>query len=303
MSRKTINILAAIVLPAFVILAGSLYFSNSKKKVIDSSSSVIPDENNAGSKNLRSFFNNENDYDSAFSHAQNSEKMNVIAGMTSHHFLAKDLIARFYSGIANDSIRNVIIVGPDHRGVFGGSDADAFTTELEWDTPFGEIKSNKELIGEILKEDNVKMNDDVFKTEHSIYTEVPFVKKVFPQAGIIPLVVRNIRDYDRFMKIGQDIKRMSGGNALLVVSSDFSHEASMGEAKMNDDRSIAALKDLQLGNLDRMNCDCRACMAVMRGFLDGENVNFHLVENRNSSDFGSTDEKVTSYVSGYFLAE
>lgn len=301
MNRKTLNKLSAIALLALIILAGSLYFLKSEKEYVGLDLLSVSDgamEN----KNLKSFFGNIDDYELAFAHAQISEKTKVIAGITSHHFLAKDLIARFYFGIADD-IENIVLIGPDHYSALTLGGVNVVTTELAWDTPYGQLEPNKNWIRKILNgNSNIRINDNIFKMEHSIYTEAPFIKKAFPQAKIVPLIVKNTYDYDKFIKIGENLKKILRGKTLLVISSDFSHEATKDDAKRYDDQSIVALQDLKPDNLNKITCDCRACISVMLGFL-GENKKFHLVENKNSADFGSPDQKVTSYVSGYFLSD
>jgi len=295
MNRKTLNNLAVIALPVLIILAGSLYFLKSERGMFGSDNKGAVEN-----KNLKSFFGNTDDYELAFSQVRHSEKMKVIAGITSHHFLAKDLIANFYSGIASD-VKNIVLIGPDHYGVLISGGVDAVTTELTWDTPYGQLEPDKNRIRKILnRNSDIGINDDIFKMEHSIYTEVPFMKKIFPQVKIVPLVIKNTHDYDKFIKIGSNLRKTLKGKTLLVVSSDFSHEATEDDAKKYDDQSITVLRDLIPDNLNKVTCDCRACIAVMLGFL-GDNKKFHLVENKNSADFGSPDQKITSYVSGYFL--
>lgn len=288
---------------ALFILAGSFYFFNLKESKLDTKLTI--DKGEKKENNLRSFFNNKDEYEKTFADVVDVPKKNIIAGITAHHFLAKNLIAKFYAGIANDKIENIIVVGPDHFGSLSDNSTYAVLAEVFWDTPFGEIESNKEIIQEILESnDGIKINNDIFKIEHSIYTEVPFIKKVFPKARVIPVIVKNTYgNYEKFVKIGEKLRKISGQDTVMIVSSDFSHEVTVEEAKTQDDLSIINLQDFLFDNLDNISCDCRACMAVLMGFLGPNANNFYLVENKNSSNFGSPDEKVTSYISGYFLSD
>lgn len=301
MNKNNLIIFIVIMLLTLIISVSSFVSLSIKKEVPapEFFQLAINEEINENKK-LESFFGNIEDYEAAFASVQDSEKMQVIAGITSHHFLAKNLIARFYSGISGD-IENVFLIGPDHYNALNLEDIDVVTTKLIWNTPYGELESNKELIQNILsKNSNIKIDDDIFKMEHSIYTEVPFIKKAFPQAKIIPLIIKNTYDYNKFMKFGENLNKTSKGRTLMVVSSDFSHEATIDDAKKQDEQSRSILKDLKLNNLNEITCDCRSCMAVMLGFLE-KDKKFHFIENKNSADFGSPDETVTSYLNGYFL--
>lgn len=299
MSKIFFGIFVVIILPALVILAGS--FGLSKKEDAVSGQKPLVIKNDLEERQcLESFFGNINDYEKSFAGIQEHQKENIIAGITSHHFLAKKLIARFYSGISN-KVENVILIGPDHYNVLDSKNVDVVTTELTWNTPYGKIEANNLLIKDFLdKNSNIKISDNAFKMEHSIYIEVPFIKKVFPQAKIIPLIVKNTYDYYRFARLGESLSESVKENSLVIVSSDFSHGATVAETEKYDKQSIDALRNLKLENIDSINCDCRACLAIVFGFL-GDSNNFHLIENKNSSDFGGPDKTVTSYVSGYFL--
>lgn len=304
MNKQSKFIFTSTIILIVIVLAGGFYFFKFKNDTRAGTWDIVTaNEPKIKDKNLSSFFTNKSDYDFAFSNALNIEKKNVLAGIVSHHFLAKDLIARFFSGIENKDIDNIILIGPDHFNMLAGSKADAATTKLFWDTPYGQLDSNKEIQNKLLASNNIVENDSVFKSEHSIYILAPFIKKAFPEAKIIPLIVRGSSDYEKFIGIGNNIKNIAGDRTLLIVSSDFSHDVSSGEAEKNDLASIQSLKNLNEKNIDTVNSDCKACMAVLQGYVKDSQNKFYLNENKNSSDFGSQDKTVTSYVSGYYLRD
>ena len=281
-------------------LAGSFFFfsfygnySKTEEKVFKSKKET-----------LSSFFNSRKNYEEAFSSVGEIEKKEIEAGIISHHFLAKNLIAKFFSGIKNENIENVLLVGPDHFGAIKDNDVSAYTSNLIWTTPFGELQPNNNLIDGIINKTNVKINDLAFRQEHSIYVLVPFVKKFFPNAKIIPLILRNNNDLNNFNDFGIKLRDIVREKTLIIVSSDFSHNMSVDQAKNNDEKSIVNLKSLSPDTISKVTCDCNNCIATMLGFLGtGGKNNFYLVENKNSSDFGGGNTNVTSYVSGYYLTE
>ena len=291
-------------LPIFIVaVMSSFYFSRIDKKFLFKKSvfaeKVESSKNNK--KKLKSFFENIVDYENAFSKSCVLEKKKIFAGITSHHFLAKDFIANFYNGI-DDDVENIILIGPDHYNALKFIDADAVSTEYDWETPYGDLYSNQEQIQKILDNNkNIIITDEVFSNEHSIYTEIPFIKKVFPHAKIIPIVVKNVNEYDNFIKIGENLRSITQEKTIMIISSDFSHEATVSSAKKCDNKCVNVLWNLNKEYIDDLECDCRACMAIMLGFLGNES-NFYLVDNKNSADFGGLDDSVTSYINGYFLS-
>ncbi|OGC47630.1 AmmeMemoRadiSam system protein B [candidate division WWE3 bacterium RIFCSPHIGHO2_01_FULL_42_13] len=285
--RFTFTIIALLLLA--IVAAWILNFSTTEKDS-DPSSKDYP---------LSSFYENKEDYEVSFSKVSNLTKEQVLAGITSHHFLAKDLIANFFLGINPEGIENVFIVGPDHYSALNGSEIYAATTRLNWETPYGRYKPNARVISALLGIEGFGENDLVFRREHSIYTLVPFAKKAFPNAKIIPIVLKNSKDYQMFYDLGGRAFRK---NSLLIASIDFSHVATEETAYQNDLESIRALVSADLENLGSIEADCRQCVAFLYGFLSGTPSRFKLIENKDSSDYGSTEENnLTSYVSGYFV--
>ncbi|NTW14343.1 MAG: AmmeMemoRadiSam system protein B [Candidatus Moranbacteria bacterium] len=303
MSGRTVAFLIFfIALSTLVILAGGSYMP-SRKNMPVVTGPVTVFEGHENKTNLRSYFDEREAYETAFSSVANDGTTEVVAGIVPHHFLAKDLIARFYAGIADDSVERVIVIGPDHFNRLRNPRRDAVTTGRSWDTSFGTVHAELETVAVLGDTYGIPEDDDVFMNEHSVYTEVPFIRKVFPNAKIVPIVVNDIYEYDAFIGIGKTLRDISPGKTVLIVSSDFSHEATVEEAKKSDEASISILSDLRKEELNGIRCDCRSCMAVMLGFLgDDARYPFRFFENMNSADFGGTGKTVTSYVGAYFLA-
>lgn len=252
---------------------------------------------------LASVFNNKESYDDVFLKLSKTEEIaDAKAGVVSHHFLAKELIANFYNKIGNNDISTVFLISPDHYNVFLPENTIAYTSYLPWHTPFGDLETNKEGIDYLISRTDMQQNDSAMGLEHGIYVEVPFIKKFFPNAKIVPIVTKGSHSYDIFSSLGKDIEDKFGKKAILIVSSDFSHNATVKEAGINDKESIQALKNLNVDNINKVTNDCKQCLAVLSGFLgDDKKYDFSLIDNKNSFDISlQNGNSVTSYVSGYY---
>jgi poly-gamma-glutamate synthesis protein (capsule biosynthesis protein) len=255
-------------------------------------------------KFLESFFRNPEVYEAAFAQAGQPERIRIKAGIVSHHFLARELIAQFFAGIEPGDVKRVIILGPNHYRKYFPPDILAFTSLLPWKTPFGVVEPDRAFIQPLLRGEGCSVNDTAFLREHSVYILAPFLKKVFPQAEIVPLILRGSTDYDRFAALGARLRQPDPEGTILVVSSDFAHGVNREEAARLDRNSLARLKHLHRGDLAQVTCDCRAGLAVLRGFLGEGRPNFRLISHKTSQDFGSPEaHNLTSYVSAYFLKE
>jgi AmmeMemoRadiSam system protein B len=250
---------------------------------------------------LESYFKNLDDYNESFTKFEKTNKLPINVVITSHHFLARDVIAQTLSSVDPKRIEKVIIIAPDHFQKLSNTKYLAQTVDNDWTTPFGIMKADKDLIKNISKEKEVYFDINTFRSEHGIYTLVPFAKKLFPNATITPFVLKASSDFDKFYDLGKHILGLVDFNkTLLIVSSDFSHEASTQEASENDKKSISALQTIDIKKVNQIENDCRQCIALTYGYM-GENNTFAVVRNTNSYDVsGHSPESVTSYVSGYY---
>lgn len=272
----------------FLFLIGLLYSKSSCVRCVLSKKDMY----------LQSFFENRAEYETSFEGNEDVNKTKVAAGVVSHHFLARDLISKFFSGIDPQGIKNVIIIGPDHYGELSKSNVVAVSSGLPWKTPFGNVDVNRNIVCKFEEDSALEIMDKVFLNEHSIYTLVPFVRYYFPKAKIVPVILAGSMDYKYFYNLG---KRFYSDKNILIVSSDFSHNVTLADAIDDDAKSIEVLSITNLNRIDEIECDCRQCIAFLYGFISEVNSEFVLLENTNSSYYGDTSESnLTSYISAYY---
>jgi poly-gamma-glutamate synthesis protein (capsule biosynthesis protein) len=251
---------------------------------------------------LASVFNYQEEYDDVFLGLQKpAEDISAVAGIVSHHFLAKQLITDFYNNVGSEKVKTVFLLSPDHYNNYFKPGMIAYSSFFDWTTPFGILPTDKEKIKAVEEFGNTQISDSAMGLEHGIYVEIPFIKKFFPNAKIVPLVLKSNLPYGDFVDFGKNIKKIGGDDSVLIVSSDFSHNATTQQSSINDRKSISVLKDLNTENISEATSDCKQCLATLSGFLDGGKDNFYLLDNKNSFDISGQDkESVTSYVSGYY---
>jgi len=292
-------LLSAIILTAVSITAVSyfLFYKKVESKIEEAL------HNSKKEITLASPYNSKETYESIFAELPaNTKKLEAKAGIVSHHFLAKKLIAEFYNKISNDEITTIFLISPDHYNHFYSSDTLAYTGKSPWNTPYGELYVNETAIDLLVQKGSVKTDSSMLGLEHGVYIEIPFIKKVFPNAAIVPLIVNPNANYEEFSALGKELNSLTDENSLLIVSSDFSHESKIEEAFSQDSKSIDALKELGSQSVNNITNDCKQCLAVLSGFLaDDKKYDFNLIDNKNSFDISAEDKKsVTSYISGFY---
>lgn len=97
-----------------------------------------------------------------------------------------------------------------------------------WETPFGEILIDEDVAGKILKEGKfyLENNADAHADEHSIEVQLPFIKFLFPNAKIIPVMPVMTTDVIEVGKIvGNVVKKEkeNGERITIIGTSDLTH--------------------------------------------------------------------------------
>lgn len=296
---KYSNIKITVLLVFFVFCAGIflVFLKKNNAQEIPVSPSPTPQTDY-----LQSYFTIKDEYLDSFAKSSNITKERVLAAITSHHFLAKDSIAETFAGIDPTGIQTVIIVSPDHFHQITDSHYMAQTSDAPWRTPFGDMHPNLQVIHILSQNKEVYSDSNLFRSEHGIYTLVPFAKYVFPDATLVPLVLRQKNDYSYYYNLGEHLSKMVDVNhTLVVISSDFTHYTSIEEAKENDQKSIQLLPNKNIEDVVAITNDCTQCTAFLFGYLKNTDTTFKRIFNINSYDISGKDpENVTSYIGAYF---
>src|SRR5690606_15706343 len=100
---------------------------------------------------LSSYFDKEYDYETVFKLTEGVKKTRVWGVITSHHLLAGELIAESLAGIDSREIETVIIISPDHFHRLAGKGETAATSGSNWDSPYGELMAEREMVEELRK--------------------------------------------------------------------------------------------------------------------------------------------------------
>ncbi len=94
-----------------------------------------------------------------------------------------------------------------------GVDMPAIFPKGIWQSPLGEIEIDEELANTIIsKSDIIKSAPQAHSYEHSLEVQIPFIKKLFPSAKIVPIMMPPTRNA---LRAGQDV-----ASAIKQVSVD-----------------------------------------------------------------------------------
>ncbi|HUT78509.1 MAG TPA: AmmeMemoRadiSam system protein B [Polyangia bacterium] len=176
-----------------------------------------------------------------------------------------------------------------------------------YDTPLGSVPVDRELARRLIAEHGelFEANEEVFRGEHSLEVQLPFVQIALPGTKVVPIIVA-VRDEDVAERAGRALHAMLGKrkDVLFVVSSDLSHHHPYDIARGFDEENLSLLEQWDIGKwraaASRMAegmCGYRPLLALV-GMLEGWPAKARLVERidyRNSGDTAGDKSSVVGY--------
>ena len=205
----------------------------------------------------------------------------IRAGIVSHHLFVKRLIAEYFEALSRAvHPRTVVILGPNHHA---RGPAPIAVTALPWKTPFGMVDADTAMVAGLVASKLVEENDDAFFHEHSVGAIVPFIRHVFPDARVVPIVFRRDADSAVCVNLGTWLAHKADATVFLLGSMDFSHYRSSAEAEEEDQRTIPVLTTCDPGRVREANVDSHpALLALLTACREEGAMKAHVLQHTNS---------------------
>lgn len=211
--------------------------------------------NNLSAFMSKSFYNNLILNKNSWNSIQLSK--NVYWWIVSHHLFVAPYFEDYYRNLQKykPDIHTFIIIWTNHFNTWDN----IYSTQVSYETPFWQLDINKLLIS---KYKGIVYNDDLFKIEHSINTQVGFIKKFFPNAKIIPLLVNDYIDNIKNEQLVESIFQNRDENQFLLQSTDFTHYQPQYIANYYDLYSQQIINDFKFDKIKNSFIDCRNCLTI-----------------------------------------
>jgi AmmeMemoRadiSam system protein B len=212
-----------------------------------------------------------------------------------------------YSVLRERRPATVVLVGPAHRASFEGV---AVHARGSWDTPLGEAGIDEELASALVSADRALFEDPrPHREEHSLELQMPFVRRVVPEARIVPMLMGTQSREEVEALAGALERVLPGRDAVLVASSDLSHYQSAAVASRLDAEVVADVRGLDADALmhrlearDNVACGGGPVVAVMKAAraLGADQV--RVLRYADSGDVSGDKSQVVGYLSASFAA-
>jgi MEMO1 family protein len=125
-----------------------------------------------------------------------------------------------YKAASSGSFDVIVLAGPSHYVAFDGV---SIFPEGAFATPLGEAAIDAELAAALLEHPVVRVVAEAHRREHSLEMQLPFVRRLFPDVPIVPLVM-GYQTRETIHALADALSTScEGRRALLVGSTDLSH--------------------------------------------------------------------------------
>jgi AmmeMemoRadiSam system protein B len=232
---------------------------------------------------------------------QNFASLRHAGVIVPHHELANSLIDEFYQRLRseNENIKTFIILAPNHKNV---GNAPVIVGLRDWKFGGDKIAVDTQVVGALRATPlPLGVDEKNILVEHGISVQLPFIKKYFPDARIVPLAFSTKLKTAESFALAQTLKNiLQDENVFMIASLDFSHYLPLTTALQKDKETMVAMKNFDYEKISRFGSDNvdspQALITFLRTMelLDAKKITE--LAHKNSSDFlAGAVENVTTY--------
>ena len=154
-------------------------------------------------------------------------------------------------------VERVVLIGPSHRVPLAGA---AVPVSREWSTPLGPSLVDSEGAWALVDAGHAYADDRPHSVEHAIEVQLPFLRRVRPDAPILPVAI-GVSTVDDVAAL---VAAVATPGTIVLCSTDLSHYLDEDEAREQDDRTSRAILDLAA---DRVGPRDACGLYALRGLL------------------------------------
>jgi AmmeMemoRadiSam system protein B/AmmeMemoRadiSam system protein A len=125
-----------------------------------------------------------------------------------------------YKQAQGQEVKRIFLLGPSHHVGFHGA---ALPMQVTFQTPFGDLDVDRETIDELKGYALFAKLPEVHRVEHSLEMQLPFIRQVFGDVKIVPIVIGMLSDETEIRLMAEVLKGYVARGDLVIVSSDFTH--------------------------------------------------------------------------------
>jgi len=222
-----------------------------------------------------------------------------VAIVVPHHNVVQKKRLEFMKKIAQRRPRTkaIILLSPDH---FSPNQYRISYSDKTWELSNGNLEFDSNLGSKII--DGLAEKNGLVANDHGVYNLLPDIKRVWPEAKIVPLLIGQQLKFDKLDGLISKINNYCGPDCLLIASVDFSHYLPMTLADIHDIESLEALDKLEIKSKKSIEVDSpQSLYALLKYSLLKQAKCFHFYYHSNSGRIeGNRDVESTGHFFGWY---
>jgi AmmeMemoRadiSam system protein B len=200
-------------------------------------------------------------FDAAYEKALDKEKDEKVlanSAVVAHHLFVAEEIASLFETITLPS-ETIVLISPNH---FSRGHMPIQLSKGAWQTPYGILQTNTEAVDQLLNTvPYTAQEEQTFEDEHGISALTPFLKRSFPNATLVPIVLSPSIDTETLDLLAATISEQLP-DALVVASIDMSHELPNSVALFHDEITSSVLTSGKT-NHQRLEIDAQTVLETL----------------------------------------
>lgn len=172
-------------------------------------------------------------------------------------------------------------------------------------TPLGKVKIDREFSEKLISAATwIDDNEMLFKREHSLEVQLPFLQQVIPDLKVVMISMRSA-SLQRCRELANILdKTFAGVNALFVASSDMSHFHPYDAAKKMDSYTLDLIDKMDIETLAKnfASRKCEMCgsgpvltLMELHKLRNGNSDGIKILKYMNSGDTAGSKDEVVGY--------
>lgn len=187
----------------------------------------------------------------------------IAGGIIPHHLFPGFILTDFFNRLTVQKPKTIILIGPNHyeKGSFK-----VLTSLYSWETPFGRVDPNDNIINELVKKGAVGIDEKVLPNDHSVAGMMPFIRYYLPGTNVVPILISGYTTQKEAEALANNLVNVMDQDTVLVAPVDFSHYLTSKQAKERDEVTLEVLKNddyRQLFSLNNEYIDSPPSIAVL----------------------------------------
>ena len=164
----------------------------------------------------------------------------IVGGIAPHHDVAGAMILRFYATLKASGLspKRVVLIAPDH---YRAGRSAVTVCGADWETASGTLRADAAAVGAIARSGAAARDDRIFVREHGVTTHLPLIRQTFPDATVVPIVVRTSASDMQLLVLRKILLPFLRDGGLVLLSMDLSHGKPPRRAATEDERTLPTL--------------------------------------------------------------